>query len=103
MSAVRGKKRLSEVEYDKTSREARRLYLQEELTIRPVAARLTAPDPPAHGWLVAPGVRLERGRRSPYTNPTQPGSPQRPTTWPALCPGPSAAADTRVPRSAHTA
>jgi hypothetical protein len=70
MSAVRGKKRLSKAEYDKTIREARRLYLQEKLTIRQVAARLNAPYSTTHGWLVAAGARLERGRRSPYTNPT---------------------------------
>jgi hypothetical protein len=72
MSAVRGKKRLSKAEYDKTIREARRLYLQENLTIRQVAARLNAPYSTTHGWLVAAGVQLERGNLSRTRTPPKP-------------------------------
>jgi transposase-like protein len=67
-------RRLSKADYDKTIREAKRLYLKEKLSIRQVAARLDAPYSTTHGWLVASGVQLERRRRPSQTTATQDGS-----------------------------
>lgn len=63
MSEGRKIRRLSKADYDKAIREAKRLYLDEKLSIRQVAARLRAPYSTTHGWLIASGVHLERRRR----------------------------------------